>query len=62
MGSWVPERKVGMDGKDGERNKEPRQSYLIMAQILMLGTEYIWENPRTPPFVLAGFCCLFQLD
>ena len=39
-GSWVPERKagdgwegkLGMDGKDGERNNEPRQSSLIKAQ------------------------------
>jgi hypothetical protein len=30
-GYWVPERKAEMDGKDCERNNEPRQNSLIGA-------------------------------
>jgi hypothetical protein len=48
-----------MDGKDDKRNNEPRQSSLIKAQSLMYSKEYIWENPMTYPFVLAGICFLF---
>jgi hypothetical protein len=52
--------KLWMDGKDGKRNNEPRQSSLIKAQILMYSSQYICENPRTHPFVLAEFCCCFS--
>jgi hypothetical protein len=45
-----------VDGKDSERNNEPRQS-LINAQILMYGPEYMWENSRTHSFVSAGLNC-----
>ena len=54
--------KLGMDGKDSKRNNKPRQSSLIKAQSLMYGTGYIWENPKSHPFVSAEFCCLFHLD
>ena len=55
--------KLGMDGKDSERNNEPRQSSLIKAQILMCSFQYVTENPRTHAFV--SFVCvllLFQLN
>jgi hypothetical protein len=34
-----------VDGKDFERNKEPRQSSLIKAQNFINSSEFIWENP-----------------
>ena len=54
--------KLGIDGNDSKRNNKPRQSSLIKAQSLMYGTGYIWENPKSHPFVSAEFCCLFHLD
>ena len=33
MGYWVPEKKLGVDRKNGNRNNDPRQSSLIKAQL-----------------------------
>ena len=41
QGPWFPgflKGKLGMDGKDGERNNKPRQSSLIKAQSLIVGS------------------------
>jgi hypothetical protein len=35
MENWVPERKAGLDGVDGERRMRPRK-FLIKAQYLLL--------------------------
>jgi hypothetical protein len=58
--------KLGMDGKDSERNNEPRQSSLIKVQILMYDTEHKGgggENPRTHPFVwLSSVACFSWIE
>jgi hypothetical protein len=56
--SWVPgflKGKLGIDGKNGERDNEPRQSSLIKAQSLILGSEF--KGGTRPPLCQDLLLC-----
>jgi hypothetical protein len=56
---WVPKKKAGVDGKNGETNNELRQSSLIRFNVLILQSEYKGRNPSP---TLPGSHCFARIS